>query len=272
MEHGHDKHQLGDFSHYGDPARFGNSGNSGGKKNSGINSDDYHFHDKIQKLEDGIIEQWKEQNKSFNKNRTQPISSISDAKYRKLYTSMIGPVSANMAWGFILIFIVPLFFSLQNDLPYVKPIGIFVCFVLFINILFDAMIIYRVRKYVIEKVTNKYYQIIRQSWKSFEFIFVVMQIFAIIASIYFMFNPLIIQLENKHITKMLSYFSTEKYFLSLLITSIVSFFIYFAFIILVNLKAIKLQKIAIIESRRNSEYNADVAEQMLNGTLGDFEE
>lgn len=271
MEH-HDKYQVGDFSHYGDPSNYGNNKSSGSSKNNGINSDDYHFHDKIQKIEDGIIEQWKEQNKAFNKNRSQPISSISDAKYRKLYTTMIGPVSANMAWGFLLVFVVPIFFSLQSEIPYVKPIGIFVGFLLAVNILFDAMIIYRIRKYVIEKVTNKYYQIIRQSWKSFEFIFIVMQLFAVIAAIYFLINPFVIQIDNKNLSRLLGYFSFDKYFISLLITSIITFLIYLIFIVLINLKAIKLQKIAIIESRRNSEYNADVAEQLLNGTLGDFEE
>ncbi len=127
------------------------SSNSGSSesKDIGINSKKYHFHSTIQEIEDGIYQQFLEQNKNLNKDRETAISWISDAMYRKLYTAMFLPVLSNILIVFAICFFVPILLSIKSYSSVFNAFGIFLFIFLFCNILFDSYVVSRLRKFVI---------------------------------------------------------------------------------------------------------------------------
>lgn len=270
----HGVHKVGDFSSYGDPSLF-TSANKNEQKDFGINSKQYHFHVIIQELEDGIIELWKEQNKNFNKDRELQASSLSDAKFRKIYTTMITPVFKNVLFVICLYLFIPLLFSVNipkiNNV-YIDYIAVFTGIVLLSNYLFDGYIVYRIRRYVIEQVTKNYYMIIKKTWKSFEFLLIVLSLFFFAISLYYNFYTVLeINVENKYLVKLISYFDLSKLLEINLYLVPINLALYFLFVRIIDNKSAKIQKIAIIESRKNSEHNADVAESLLDGTYLDID-
>lgn len=260
---------LGDFGQIGN----GSNSNQNNPKDNHVDGSDYHFHATMQQLEDGIQRQWQEQNKPINKDRTNLISGMTDAMYRKLYTTMATPVATNIFLVVVMLFITPLFFAFKSDNEYAFYIGTSVVLIIFANVLFDAMVIYRIRKYVIEQVTNKYYKILKKSWRGFELMFFTFVSLAIFVSIYnFAVNKIVIESKGKWTEKFMSYFELQEYFTSLFVLSVVSFAFYVLFVRNIGKKAIKQQRISIIESRVGSEHNAEVADQMLSGKIADFED
>lgn len=269
----HGVHKDGDFSSYGEIGQNSN-GSTQNTDEFGINSKNYHFHKRIQELEDGLYEQFKEQNKNFNKDREIEVSSITPAMYRKLLTTMVSPVLMNIMLFITLIFINPIFYSIDSTKKYFLYGFIIIGLILFFNILFDAYVIYKMRKYVIEKVTNKYYVTIKKSWNVFELVMYATSITAFIGSIYLLLNPIDLQtlFEHKMIDKVLSYIVFEKYLIATSVSSFTVLVMYVLFTKFVENGARKEQKTAIIESRKGSEHNADVAENIMSGKLHEFEE
>lgn len=270
----HGVHKVGDLSSYGDPNNFV-GGAAKEARDYGINSKKYHFHATIQELEDGIIEQWKEQNKNFNKDRELTASSISDATYRKIYTTMVAPVMKNIMFVIGLYILVPILISL--NLPkinhvYIHYLAIFLAMFFVSNYLFDGYIVYRIRRYVIEQVTKNYYTIIKRTWKSFEFLLIFCSLFFLSISVYYnFFEVLELNISNKYLVKLLLYFDLNKLLEVNLYLVPINLIIYYVFTRSIDKKSAKIQKTAIIESRKNSEHNADVAESILNGDYLDVD-
>jgi hypothetical protein len=269
----HGIHKDGDFSSYGDIENFASSKARNEKKDFGINSKKYHFHATVQELEDGIYEQFKEQNRNFNKGREVMISSVSDAMYRKLYTSMIYPIMLNTFFLISVYLFVPLILSINIFTNYFTYLALFLGLFFILNIYFDAYVVYRIRKYVIEQVTKKYYLIIKNSWKSFEFVLIFISTFFFCFSIYYTFYTTIpqIDLQNKYIIKFISYFDLSRLIEINIYFVPINLSLYMLFIKIIDKKAEIIQKTAIIESRKNSEHNADVAEALLNGSYLDID-
>jgi len=262
----------GDLSSYGHMSGNSSSSNTPTHGRDGIDSHEYHFHSTIQKLEDGIQELWKENNKPINSDRTNLISSMSDAMFRKLVTTMVKPVVINLVYIMLMLFISPLFFSFKTEKPFVLYGGIALALFIFANILFDAMIIYKIRKYVIEAVTNKYYSSLKSSWRTFEILFFSLCLAAIGFSTYYLFiTQQQLNTNSTLITKLTKHFDLHVYGVSLIITSVIAMIVYSIFTIVIGSKAKVLQKASIIESRAGSEHNAEVAEKILDGSLYDFE-
>ena len=262
----HSVESVGDISHIGNIKSSSNGKTSG---DDFVNSKEYHFHSTIQHIEDGLIEQWKEQNKNMNQNRETVVSSLTDAKFRKLGTTMVFPIFYNLGSLILLLSIVPLFFAFKSESNLMASIGTILGIGLFFNILFDAFIIYRVRKYVIESVTNRYYAIIKRAWRSFE-IFSFLIGIVLVYLILFHFNTGI-NLNVKILNKLFSHFDISTYKIMFALILITTFAIYSITMFMLFKKSIIEQRQSLIESRSGSEHNVDVAEKILNGTLDDFD-
>lgn len=237
-------------------------------KDIGINSKKYHFHSTIQEIEDGIYEQFKEQNKNLNKDRETAISSISDAMYRKLYTAMFFPVLTDILIVFSIYLFVPLLLSVKVYSTVFSTIGIFLFIFLFCNILFDGYVVYRIKKYVIEKVTKRYYQVVKTSWRGFEGLMIILSIFFLSSSMYLEFfnNFENMEINNKIFQKIVNVLDLNILMHVNLILVPITLVFYYLFINVINKKAEKQQRTAIIEARKGSEHNADVAESILDGS------
>jgi hypothetical protein len=142
----HSAASVGDISHWGNVGGGNGGGNKDKKHHEIINDHDYHFKVTIQLLEDGIQKLWKEQNKDINKNREIATSSMTDAGFRKLYTTMMFPLSYNILTFVFLMLGVPFFFSNHYQGSGLFYTGIIVGFLCFASILFDAYVIYRARR------------------------------------------------------------------------------------------------------------------------------
>lgn len=246
------------------------SSNSGSSesKDIGINSKKYHFHSTIQEIEDGIYQQFLEQNKNLNKDRETAISSISDAMYRKLYTAMFLPVLSNILIVFAIYFFVPILLSIKSYSSVFNALGIFLFIFLFCNILFDGYVVYRIRKFVIEKVTKRYFQVVKTSWRGFEGLFILLSIFFMCSSLYFEFfnNFENMEIKIKLLQKIVNSIDLNILMYVNIILVPLTVIIYYIFVRFVNNKAMKEQKISIIDSRKGSEHNAEVAESILDGS------
>lgn len=267
MYDGHGVDSLGDMHQYGNI----NTEKKDTKKENIANSADYHFHSTIQHLEDGLQEQWKEQNRNMNKNRSNPVSSMTDAKFRKLITSMMFPVSYNMVCIAAMFFITPLFFAFRTHGHIAKLIGVAFMIILIANVFFDAFVIYRAKKYVIEKVTNKYYKVLRGSWRSFEILTIMLSIGIFIIAGFFYSHPELTS-SIKAVNKIIGFFDLENY--AVYSIGIVAFYFvaYYLFVSKIEKEAEIKQHESIKEARSSSEHNADVAQSILDGSLGDFED
>lgn len=266
MYDGHGVESLGDMHQYGNI----NTEKAQKAKENLANSQDYHFHATIQHLEDGLQEQWKEQNRNMNKNRTNPVSSMSDAKFRKLVTTMFVPVSYNTLNIMAIFFIAPLFFAFKSEGNLINLIGAGFIFILLANILFDAFVIYRARKYVIEKVTNKYYKILKSSWRSYEIIAVMLATGVVILAGLIFAHPDFTTSIDK-LNKLLSLFNIAGYAIYSIGIVLAYFVLYTMFVMKIAKDARGKQIESIKEARSGSEHNADVAQSIMDGTLGDFE-
>lgn len=235
------------------------------------NSNDYHFHSTIQHLEDGLQEQFKEQNRNMNKDRENPISSMTDAKFRKLVTTMSFPVFYNIFTMLLFFSVVPLMLSVKKEIPVVDYIAYTLGALLFLNILFDAYVIYRSRKYVIEKVTSRYFGILKNSWRAYESFTILVSI--VIIGYFFLdggktLNSL--DFGTKLLTKIFSIFDFQKFSLYAVLVVVLYLILYYLFIFKINRTAKKEQRISVIESKSSSEHNADVASQIMDGTIDEF--
>jgi hypothetical protein len=268
---GHSAESLGDVSHIGNVGS-GNGGGSGGDKDL-AKSHSYHFKETIQIIEDGLQEAWKEQNKNINKNREHNVSSLTDAKFRKLATTMMFPVSQAILTFLGLIFGVPLLLSIYSKSNGFIYGGIAIGLLLLCSILFDAYIIYRSRKYVVEAVTNRYYKIVKNSWKAYESFSLLCLVLILVMASYFISTEAYSQFhfDAKILNKILSFFDFSKYFVYMIFVGIIYFFTYYMFVYKLSIEAQKAQRISIIEARSASEINADVASEIFNDTLDDFE-
>lgn len=256
-------------------SKNGGSSNSGSSepKDIGINSKKYHFHSTIQEIEDGIYQQFLEQNKNLNKDRETAISSISDAMYRKLYTAMFFPVLSDILIVFAIYFIVPVLLSIKAYSTVFNAIGVFLFIFLFCNILFDSYVVYRIRKFVIEKVTKRYYQVVKTSWRGFEGLFIMLSIFFVSTSLYLEFfnNFENMEIKSKLLQKIVNSLDLNILMHVNIVLVPLTVSIYYIFVKFIDNKAIKEQKNSIIDSRKGSEHNADVAESILDGSYLNIE-
>jgi hypothetical protein len=151
-------------------------------------------------------------------------------------------------------------------------LGVILSMALLFSICFDAYVIYRSRKYVIEKVTSRYYKILKKGWRTFEVLAViitlVITVFLISMIEHFFYFETSINLLNKFINQ----FDYEVYRFASFIIMFISFPFYILFVMNVSRKAAIANKKSIMEARSASEHNADVASQVINDTLGDFED
>lgn len=266
-----DKHSadsLGDVSHIGNVK---SENRTSGSSENIANSQEYHFHSTIQHLEDGLQEQWKEQNRNMNKNRENAVSSMTDAKFRKLVTTMVFPVMYSIAIYIVAILLTPLLFAIKSDNNLFEYLGFIIGVFLFLNIFFDAYVIYRSRKYVIEKVTNKYYKILHSSWKTYEALAIFVTVIVVVFAVFFMNENYTLQTSVNMLNNIFAKIDLMIFRDVLLIVVSVYFLTYYLFVFKIGKKAIEQQRKSIIEARSSSEHNADVAEAMLSGKIGNFE-
>lgn len=237
-----------------------------------INTHDYHFHVKIQLIEDGLQELWKEQNRDTNKNREIDVSSMTDARFRKLGTIMMFPVAYNILSVIIIFLFVPLLFAYKQETNYSVIVGLTIALLCFASICFDMYVMYRSRRYVIEKVTNRYYKVIKNAWQAFESITFMLYIILASYATYLIFtNKYNFSSDIKLFNTFLNKFDFLNYFIYVISIGIIYFIAYYLLAYKVSVKAHKEQRRAVIEARTSSEINADVAKDILDDTIGDFE-
>lgn len=268
----HDANSLGDVSHALKDLEPANWGKNKGNEDL-INNHDYHFHSTIQIIEDGLQEQWKEQNKNINQNRENPVSSMTDAKFRKLYTTMVFPYVYNLLTVIFLFMFVPLLFSINIESDVFNYMGIAVATGMFASVIFDAYVIYRSKKYVIEKVTNRYHKILRKTWRSFEYsaIFIVCVLYSQLYT-FFYTDAYNIEFTNRILKRIISYINFENYLYSFIMLTLSCIALYSLLAYRFIRVAKKEQRKSVIEARSASEHNADVAQSIMSGKIDDFED
>jgi heme/copper-type cytochrome/quinol oxidase subunit 2 len=113
----------------------------------------------------------------------------------------------------------------------------------------------------------------KNSWKGYEsfslvalFILIAMSVYMLIQGNFSFFEP-----EVKFLKSVVDFIDFQKYFIAIILIGVFYFFMYYIAVYKFSMKAQKEQRQAIIDARTISEINADVAGDIMNDTLDDFE-